>query len=422
MEILIIILLILINGLFSMSEIALVSARKSRLENAAKRGNKQAKAALALSNEPNKFLSTVQIGITLIGILTGIYSGENITSDLQSQIETIEYLQPYARSIAVTLVLIMVTFLSLILGELLPKRIGLANPEIIARLVARPMNVLSKVTSPFVWLLTATTDGLVKLFRIKSSSDSKITEEEIKSIIQEGTETGEVQEIEQDIMERVFSMGDRNVSSLMTYRNEVVILQVDDEPEKVREIVSRELHSMYPVYENDKYEIEGYILLKDLFVHLNEPDFRVGNYVHAPNFISENLSAYKALELFKETGIHHAIVTDEYGQMQGLITINDVFTALVGTVEEFYSEDYSVQQREDGSWLIDGNYPFHDFLHYFDLEYLTGDYQVNTVAGLVIHELKNIPQQGDKIRWQNMVIEVIDMDGARIDKLLIVKE
>lgn len=419
MELLIIFLLILLNGVFSMAEIALVSARKSRLESAAKKGSSKAKLALELSNAPNKFLSTVQIGITLIGILTGIYSGENITNQLQANVEKIESLAPYSNTIAIVVVLVCITFFSLVLGELLPKRIGLTNPEKIAKAVAQPMNIISKITAPFVWLLTSVTDGLIALLGIKPSTDSKVTEEEIKSIIQEGTTSGEVQEIEQDIMERVFNMGDRNVSSLMTHRQDVVLLDINFSPDRIREEVAKGVHSVYPVYENDKYEIEGYILLKDLFMHLQKPDFKIAEHMHQPHFISEHLSAYEALENFKKSRIHHAIVSDEYGQMQGLITMNDLLTALVGDVDEFYKEDYTLQQREDGSWIIDGDYPFYDFLNYFEVDDSNMQHTFNTVGGLIIHELKNIPSEKDTIVWQNLRLEVIDMDGARIDKIMI---
>ena len=231
MEILIILFLILLNGIFSMSEIALISARKNRLEMAAKKGNKNAKAALDLANSPNKFLSTVQIGITLIGILTGIYSGDKITTDVQNFVASFEALSPYANSIAVGIVVVTLTFFSLVLGELLPKRIGLNFPETIAKGVAYPMKFVSIITMPFIWLLTTSTDFLLKIFQIKPTADGKVTEEEIKAIIKEGTEVGEVQEIEQDIVERVFHIGDRKVNSLMTHRSDIVYLSLEDSKE-----------------------------------------------------------------------------------------------------------------------------------------------------------------------------------------------
>lgn len=421
MEILIILFLILLNGVFSMSEIAMVSARKSRLESAAKRGDQNAKIALDTALSPNRFLSTVQIGITLIGILMGIYSGENITNDLQATIETYPAMMEYSHSIAIAIVVIIMTFFSLVLGELVPKRIGLAYPETISKIMARPMKTLTAVASPFVWLLTNTGDLLIKFFRIKNSPDSKVTEEEIKQIIQEGTEGGEVQEIEQDIVERVFHLGDRKISSLMTHRNEIVFLDVNDTAENIKRTVSNELHSVYPVMEDDKDNIRGVAFLKDLFTHIDDDHFRLIDYLKPPKFMIENTSAYKALQQFKDTKVHFGIITDEYGQVQGMVTMNDLLEALVGGADDFYENEFSFEEREDGSWLIDGHYPFADFLHYFGLDDLAPDFEFNTLGGLLLHQLKHIPRTGEKIQWKDFEIEVIDMDGAKIDKVMVKK-
>ncbi len=404
-----------------MAEIALVSARKTRLETAAKKGSQTAKVALKLISQPNKLLSTVQIGITLIGLLTGIYSGENITNDVEAMVSNIQALQPYADSIAVVIVLVIVTFFSLVLGELVPKRIGLANPEAISKLAANPMRITAIISAPFVWLLTATSDLLLKILNIKPSLDSKVTEEEIKAIVQEGAEGGEVEQIEQDIVTRVFGLGDRKVSSLMTYRKDVVFLHINDNAETVRNNVIAELHSVYPVFEADKDEVMGVVLLKDLFAHINKPDFALSNYVHTPQYIIEHSTVYNALELFKRTKTHYGIVTDEFGITQGIITMNDILEALVGNADDFSTEEYRIDTRTDGSLLVDGAYPFYDFLTYLDLSALANDYTFNTVAGLFLHEHKQIPQPGDKIQWLNYNIEVVDMDGARIDKVIVKK-
>ncbi|MBP6794888.1 MAG: HlyC/CorC family transporter [Saprospiraceae bacterium] len=421
MEILIIFLLILLKGIFSMSEIALVSARKSRLESSAKRGDINAKIALDTANQPNRFLSTVQIGITLIGILMGIYSGENITDNLQYTIEKYPAIAHYSHTIAVTIVVICITFFSLVFGELIPKRIGLAYPEKISKIMARPMKALTQVTSPFVWLLTNTGDLFIKFFKIKSTPDNKVTEEEIKQIIQEGTEGGEVQEIEQDIVERVFHLGDRKISSLMTHRNDIVFLDVNYTAEALRKKVSEELHSVYPVMDGDKDNIKGVVFLKDLFTHIDDDHFKLVDYIKEPKFLIENTSAYRALQQFKDTKIHFGMVTDEYGHIQGMVTMNDLLEALVGGADDFYKDDFSFEEREDGSWLIDGHYPFADFLHYFELDELSPDFEFNTLGGLILQELKHIPKPGEKIQWKEFEMEVIDMDGARIDKLLVTK-
>jgi putative hemolysin len=419
MELLIILFLILLNGVFSMSEIALISARKNRLETAAKKGNKNAKAALDLANSPNEFLSTVQIGITLIGILTGIYSGDKITTDVQSFVATFDALSPYSNSIAVGIVVIVLTFFSLVIGELLPKRIGLNYPEGIAKAVAFPMKIVSTVTMPFIWLLTTSTDFLLKMLQIKPTADGKVTEEEIKAIIKEGTEVGEVQEIEQDIVERVFHIGDRKVNSLMTHRSDIVYLSLEDTQEEIKAKVIDELHSVYPVCEDNLDNVIGLVLLKDLFVSFESGQFDLKAITREPVYLIEQTSAYKALENFKTSKLHYAFVVDEHAIFQGVITLNDILEALVGDASDFDEDEYKLVSNEDGTWLVDGQYSLHDFLTFFDLDELINDYEVTTVSGFFITELGNIPTQGEKIIWNKLELEALAMDGAKIDKVLI---
>ena len=402
-----------------MSEIALISARKNRLESAAKKGNQSAQAALDLANSPNKFLSTVQIGITLIGILTGIFSGAKITDDVQLFITGFDFLKPYANSIAVGIVVVVLTFFSLVLGELLPKRIGLNHPEAIAKAVAIPMKMISIVTAPFIWLLTISTEFLLKILMIKPSTDGKVTEEEIKAIIKEGTEGGEVQEIEQDIVERVFHIGDRKVNSLMTHRQSVVFLPLASNREQVKEFMIKELHSVYPVYGENYDDIVGVVNLKNIFSNIDNEAFNLEKIMTDAPFIMEQTSAYKALENFKKSGVHYAFVSDEYGIFQGIITLNDILEAIVGDAADFNNDDYQLIEREDGTWLVDGHYSLHDFLTYFELDELTNDYEVTTVSGLIMTELSRIPKQGEKLIWQKYELEVIDMDGVRIDKVMV---
>lgn len=400
-----------------MSEIAMVSARKSRLETAAKRGDKSAKKALELSNNPGKFLSTVQIGITLIGILTGIYSGEKIEDDLVAYLDQFEWLGQYVDIIAVSVIVVTLTFFSLVLGELVPKRIGLTMPEKISKILSFPMYWISIIAAPFIWLLTFTADVIIKLFRIKASTDSKITEEEIKAIIQEGTDGGAIQEIEQDIVERVFILGDRKISSLMTHRNDTIVLKTDYDAKEIKKTVNNAMHSVYPVL-NSKMNVVGIIQLKDLFRHINDPKFKLSEYIKQPQYVMENLSAFEVLKLFKTSKTHQAIVIDEYGQMEGLVTMNDLLEALVGDVSEFYETEFVFIQRSDGSWLIDGQYPLTEFLRRFDLADLIEDYPFNTISGLILHHIRRIPSAGDTMQWRNFEIEILDMDGARIDKVL----
>lgn len=419
MEILVILFLILINGVFSMSEIALVSARRNRLNYSAQKGNRGAKIAIELQSAPSKLLSTVQIGITVIGLLTGIYSGEKITSDMEASIRNIEVLAPYAETLAVIVVLIIITFFSLVLGELVPKRLGLTYPEGIAKMMAMPMKIIAIIMAPFILLLTVTTELFIKIFKIKPSSDSKVTEEEIKAIVKEGMEHGSVQEIEQDIVNRVFSVGDRSVSSLMTSRKKMMALDLLDTKEDVKRTVFEDMHNFYPVYDSEKQDIVGIVSLKKLFAEVDKEEFNLATIITEPSYISENASAYQALAQFKETNIHYALVIDEYGSTQGIITMSDILEALVGDISEFYGEEFLFEQRDDHTWLVDGHFPLPDFLSRFGMEDFIKDYEVNTVGGLIIHELGRLPKQSEKIRWEHFEFEVMDMDGPKIDKILV---
>jgi len=316
-------------------------------------------------------------------------------------------------------VVVVLTFFSLVLGELLPKRIGLNYPEGIAKAVAVPMKLVSTVTMPFIWMLTTSTEFLLKLLQIKPTADGKVTEEEIKAIIKEGTEVGEVQEIEQDIVERVFHIGDRKVNSLMTHRNSIVYLSYEDSIEEIKAKVLDELHSVYPVCADNLDDVEGIVLLKDLFSNFEKGNFDLKAITREPVYFIEHTSAYKALENFKISKVHYALVTDEHGVFQGIITLNDILEALVGDAADFYEDEFKIVAREDGSWLVDGHYSLPDFLTYFDMDELIGDYEVTTVSGLIITELGVIPKQGQKLIWNKLEFEVIDMDGVKIDKVLI---
>lgn len=405
-----------------MSEIALVSARRNRLNFSAQKGNRAAQIAIKLQSSPSKLLSTVQIGMTVIGLLTGIYSGEKITTDMEARIREFPTLVPYAETLAVIVVLMIVTFFSLVLGELVPKRLGLTFPESIAKMVAMPMKIIAIIMAPFIWLLTATTDLLLKIFRIKPSAESKVTEEEIKAIIKEGMEHGNVQEIEQDIVNRVFSVGDRSVSSLMTSRKKMMSLDLTDKRDEVKKLVFEDMHNFYPVYDSEAQDIAGIVSLKKLFAEIDKPEFDLASFMSEPSYISENASAYQALEQFKQTNIHYALIIDEYGSTQGIITMSDILEALVGDISEFYSEEFAFQKRDENSWLVDGHFPLPDFFARLGLEEFTKDYEVHTLGGLIIHTLGRLPKQTEKVRWENYVFEVIDMDGPKIDKVLVTRK
>ena len=420
MEIFIIIGLILLNGILSMSEIALVSARKARLELDAKRGNKSAQTALKLAGEPDRFLSTIQIGITLIGILTGLYSGEAFAYNLAEVVRHVPVLEPYALGVSKTIIVIIVTYLTLIMGELVPKRIGMGYAERVSMLVAKPMYFLSKLALPFVWLLSKSTSLVIKITGIKANEENKVTEEEIKAIVKEGFDGGEVQEVEQDIVERVFNLGDRNVGSIMTHRSDLVWLDVTDSIEKIREKVQENLFNIYPVASEKFDNIKGVVYLKDLFGRIDEPDFSLEEVIRPAQYLPENQSVYNALEQFKEARVKYGIVTDEFGGIQGIVTLKDIMEGLIGQVPEL-GEEAEIVQRADGSWLVDGQYNFYDFLEYFDMEDLYAEHDYNTLSGLILEILERVPKTGETLTWLTFEFEIVDMDGARIDKVLVKK-
>ena len=418
MEIVIIVGLILLNGVLSMSEIALVSARKARLESEVKKGNKSAETALSLANEPDKFLSTIQIGITLIGILTGLYSGDAFARDLADVVARIPAMAPYALGISKTAIVIIITYLTLIFGELVPKRIGMGCAERVSMIIAKPMNLLSLVASPFVWLLSKSTALTVRVLGINTKEENKVTEEEIKAIVKEGLDGGEVQEVEQDIVERVFNLGDRNVGSIMTHRSELVWLDATDSTEKIKEKVEENLFNIYPVASENFDNIIGVVYLKDLFGRIDESDFSIRQVVRPALFVPENQSVYNALAQFKQARVKYGIVTDEFGGIQGIVTLKDIMEGLIGQVPEL-DEEQEIVARPDGTWLVDGQYSFYDFLEYFDMEDLYTEHDYNTLSGLILEILERVPKTGEKLSWLNFEFEIVDMDGARIDKVLV---
>jgi putative hemolysin len=420
MELLIILILVLLNGIFAMSELALVSSRRFKLESSRKKGSSGAKIALELSENPTKFLSTIQIGITLIGILLGVYSGSNLTNDVLNFLNKFEFIKPYAPQVATTIIVIFITYLSIVLGELLPKRIGMTFPEPIITILAKPMKILSTITSPFVWLLTFSNNLLLKILGINSQTDGSISEEEIKSIVKESAEGGEIQDIEHNIVNRVFELGDRKVSSLFTHRSDIIFFTLNDSLYEVKQKINQEKHSAYPIAKsNNLDEILGIVLLKDLFA-TTEKDFKIENYIVEPIYFNENTNAYKVLEIFKEEKTHYGIVVDEYGMVQGMVTMDDIMDALIGDATESNQQEYQITKRDDQSWFVDGQYSIIDFAKYFDIN-LTDDQHNNftTVAGLIIHKTNEVPKLGDKITIENYTLEVIDKDGQKIDKILV---
>lgn len=423
MELIIIIGLVLLNGIFAMSEMSLVSSRKFKLEGLKKRGNSNAKTALDLARNPNRFLSTVQIGITLIGILLGVYSGDNLTRNLAEFLTQFDLIRPYAMTLATTLIVVFITYLSIVLGELFPKRVAMKFPEAIIVILAKPMSMLSKITAPFVWLLSASNNLLLKIFGISAKDDEALSEEEIKSIIADSTIGGEIQEIEQEIVKRVFELGDRKVTSLMTHRPDIIYFKSSDHWDVIRKKINGEKHSAYPVCsERGLDEILGIVLIKDLFVDADPEQFSLAEFIKKPVFFNENSDAYKVLESFKREGTHYGLVVDEYGVISGIVTMDDVLDALVGDVSENADEDQEIVQRNERSWLIDGQYSAFELIKNFEIEL---DYELSnqyaTIGGMFMFHVNDIPNVGDRIQIGQYELEIVDKDGQRIDKIMLTR-
>lgn len=402
-----------------MSEIALVSARKGRLESMSNKGDDKARAALHLTENPEKFLSTAQIGITLISILTGVYSGEKFSEDLKPFVEKFAMLKPYASTISTVLIVILVTFLSIILGELVPKRLGMLRAEKIARTVAGPMNFLSALAYPIVWLLNNISNLFFKIFNIKPSADNAVTEDEIKAMISEGSEHGTIEEEEKEIIERVFHLGDRKITALMTHRTEIVWFDLEDTVQTIVEKAGDIIYSTYPVCDKTVDEIKGIIYIKELLKA--DDTMKLKELVKPALFVPENNTPYQLLEKIKETRIHSCFIVNEYGTLEGMVTLNDILEAIVGDVPQSGQEEYEMVERSDGTYLVDAQFTFYDFLSRFDkTEWMNeGEHEFDTLAGFVLHELERIPSTGDTFDWRGFSFEIVDMDGQRIDKLLV---
>ncbi len=422
-ESLLIILLVVANGVFSMSEMAVVSSRKARLQQLANAGNARARAALDLTNNPDRFLSTVQIGITLVGILAGAFGGATIAEQIGFHLRDVPRLAPYGEAIGVGIVVLAITYLSLVFGELVPKRLALNNPERIASFIARPMSVLSRLAAPFVRLLTFSTGTVFKLLRMRPSTEQLVTEEEIKFLIKQGTQAGVFEVTEQDMVESVFRLGDRRVSALMTPRLDIVWLDADALDEVSLRKITESHFSRFPVGRGHIDNVMGVIKAKEYLAgKLLNPAAPLKDFVRQPLFVPETSPALKVLELFKRSNMHMALVTDEYGSLAGLITTNDVLEAIVGDVllASKQSEPYAVQ-REDGSWLLDGALPIDEFKNMFSIVRVAGEERgvFQTLAGFIFMYLGRVPSAAESFEWNGLRFEILDMDGKRIDKVMV---
>lgn len=422
-EILVIFLLILANGIFSMSEIAIISARKGRLQQLSDEGDTKAQAALDLANAPNLFLPTIQIGITLVGVLTGAVGAATIAGRLAAFLDKIPGIEPYGSTIALGLVVICITYLSLVIGELVPKRLALNSPELIASLMAAPMRMLSTIASPAIRILGGSTDMVLRVLGHRPSSEPPITEEEIKVLIEQGTMAGIFETTEQDMVERVFRLGDRKVGVLMTPRKKVVWLDANDSADKTRRKISRSKHSRYPVCQARLANILGVVHVRDLLTRsLAGQPFDLKASLRHPLYVHESTHVFRVMELFKEAGTQIALVIDEYGTIEGLVTLNDILEAIIGDIPTLGElEEPKVVQRDDGTWLVDGMLPVDELKELFHIRLLPGesDGYFQTMGGFVMSYMKRIPSAGEKFECCGLRFEILDMDGHRVDKVLI---
>ncbi len=402
-----------------MSELALVSSRKSRLEHLASMGNKNAKIVLDLIDKPEVFISTIQVGITLVAILTGLYSGERFGTNLQGVLETVPFLKPYAATVSKSIVVVLVTYLSILFGELIPKKIALVNAERISLIIAPFMTLLSKIAFPIIWSLNNAASLILRAFKINSANSNSVTEEEIKAMVIESAESGEIDEKEQEIIERVFHLGDRSITSLMTHRSDIVWIDVNGTMADLLVKMQPNPHSVYPLCDGSIDEIKGILQLKDVI--LADKTTELKTHMRQAVFVPENNSPYQMMEKFRQTKVHSAFIVDEYGTLQGMITLNDILEAIVGDLPEQGDDDYEITERADGSFLIDAQLPFYDFLANFDKEdWMDDEQEFDTLGGFIIHHLERIPNTGDTFEWRGFYFEIVDMDGVRIDKILVV--
>ncbi len=416
-DILLIIFVILLNSVFVLSEMSVASSRKARLQQRVNEGDKGAKTALELIQNPNLFLATVQIGITLVGVFMGAVGGATLAEPLAASLDNVPALAEYAGSLALGIVVIAITFFSIILGELVPKRIALHSPERIASALAAPMVVVSRVFAPIVWLFGRITDLVLKALGVKPGNEPPVTEEEIQLLIDQGTQAGVFEEAEHDMVEGVFSLGDQRVYSLMTPRTDIVYLDVNDSMEEIRQKISQSEFSRFPVRQATLDIILGIVKARDLLVKsLSSEEIRLKDMLKPAFFIPETMFASRALEIFKEKGTELLLVIDEFGGLQGLLTMHDILEEIVGQIE---LEEPQATQRQDGSWLLDGMLEVDEFKDIFKLHVLPHEDEYETLSGFVMMSLGRVPLPADHFEWHGLRFEVIDMDGRRVDKVLV---
>lgn len=425
-SIIIILILIIANGIFSMTEIAIVTSRNARLEKLEEDGDKRAKYALKLAENPNQLLSTIQIGITLIGVITGAFGGATIAKQLSVYVDDISFLKPYSYHFSLILVIGLTTYLSLIIGELVPKRLGMSNPEKIALIVAKPMYFFAKIGKPLIWLLSKSTEFVLKIFGVKANQQPDVTEEEITQLIEQGVYSGVVEEIEQDMVEQIFYLGEKRLGDILTPRTQIVWIDIEKPFEENIRKMSESNHSRFPVGKGTLDNFLGIIHTKDVFAKLSEKQtFDLSECIKDTIVLPEPMKVFQALEALKKSGQHEAIVIDEYGGIEGYVTIYDFMENIVGDLPQSEDEEEpQIIQRTENTWLADGLISIDQFRRFFDLEdepRLRGGNNFHTLGGFITMSLGDIPKIKDTVEIDDLILEVVDMDHVRVDKVLITK-
>ncbi len=422
MEFLIILLLILLNGVFALSEIAIVSVRKQRIAQLAEAGNRRAITVLELLKNPENFLSAVQIGITLVGIVSGAYGGVTLTDDFRPVIEKAEMLRPYAQEIAYFGVVALITYLSIVIGELIPKTIGIKYGEPLALAIAGPIRMFSRLARPVVWLLTKSTTLVLSVFGIKQDAEEKITEDDLRYFIKTAGKQGLFDKDESEIHDKVLEFGDLRVKSLMTHRLKVEWVDITDPIESIEKQLFPSHHSHFPVCEESYDHVLGFLHIKDFLSRKHEPGFQLHSILREPVFVPENNHAIDVLRQFKKRRCYYGIVVDEYGAFEGVVTLHDLLEALVGDLPDQESEASGFTRREDGSLLVSGDVLVSELNYYLQADIIPeNDPFYSTLAGFILHRLEHLPEVGEKFDYLDLQIEILDMDGTKIDKVLVNK-
>ncbi|MBP1875747.1 Magnesium and cobalt efflux protein CorC [Ensifer adhaerens] len=420
-EFFVIFVLLLINAFFALSEMAIVSASKPLLRQMAKQGNLRAEAALKLAEDPGKFLSTVQVGITLVGTLAGAYGGATIAAKFAPFFDSIAWINPYGHPVAVAIVVTLITFLSVVIGELIPKQLALKNSEGFAMFVARPMTLLSRIVAPIVYLFETSAALMMRLLGIRPDDPDHVTEEEVHAIMAEGVESGAIEKSEHEMLRRIIRLGDRNVKSIMTHRTEMSFIDINDSLETIGEKIRQYGHSRYPVVDGPSGDVIGAVLAKEILNAPTSVPLDVRKYVREIHTLPETASCLKALDAFKSSSINMAMIVDEYGSTEGIITIADILEAIVGVLPSNYDdlEHALIRQREDGTYLVDGRTPIDEIHLTIGIEGIDADGNFETIAGFLVQQLRKTPEEGDIAIAHGYRFEVIDMDSRRIDKILV---